>query len=364
MGLVLLGTFISLMQYGWTARQCFEYFRFYRHDTLLLKTWVIVVFVLETFHSILSMHICYSTLVTNFFSPQNLISGRSWSSSAYGITTGFVVIASQLYFIRRAWLCTYTPDLLVEHPNDFMGCGFRVLVIIAAISAVLFNLGTSIAASVISIVDMEQNGFVDRHLVWLSTLGNGSNVLADVLLTITLAVSLRRSRTGLERTDSLIDKIVLYAITTGLLTTVFNILSFIFALVLPQTYMFILFSMIATKLYATSMLAALNSRRALALHLGGRIPTSFELSPIDFRRRTSGDLLSLGVLRSGRACGSRPVLSDERDALAGPKTDSTRTATDDGASTPARTVAAGGRSWHDVEDAERRHRRAQDDDGG
>ncbi|EIW52851.1 uncharacterized protein TRAVEDRAFT_53283 [Trametes versicolor FP-101664 SS1] len=68
----------------------------------------------------------------------------------------------------------------------------------------------------------------------------GTAVLVDSLLTTTLVLALRQSRTVFKRTDSLITLLVMimYAVNTGLLTGIFSFLSLIFALVLPTNLIY------------------------------------------------------------------------------------------------------------------------------
>ncbi|EIW56546.1 uncharacterized protein TRAVEDRAFT_21682 [Trametes versicolor FP-101664 SS1] len=53
---------------------------------------------------------------------------------------------------------------------------------------------------------------------------------ADIQLTAVLIYVLRKNRTGLRRTDSIVDILVLYAISTGLLNCLVNVLDMAFVL--------------------------------------------------------------------------------------------------------------------------------------
>lgn len=56
------------------------------------------------------------------------------------------------------------------------------------------------------------------HVQWLICVTLGSNMVADVTITMSLCWFLRRSKTGFEKTDSILDKLFSYVINTGLLT--------------------------------------------------------------------------------------------------------------------------------------------------
>ncbi|KAI0649208.1 hypothetical protein C8Q79DRAFT_924527 [Trametes meyenii] len=85
----------------------------------------------------------------------------------------------------------------------------------------------------------------------------------DVLLCSALFILLFKSRTGTAGANRLINKLMLYTIHTGVLTSIFAILSMIMVLVLPRTSLFVMFYYIGARLYSVSLLATLNGREGL-----------------------------------------------------------------------------------------------------
>ncbi|KAI0763294.1 hypothetical protein BD413DRAFT_583345 [Trametes elegans] len=80
---------------------------------------------------------------------------------------------------------------------------------------------------------------------------------ADVLLTGGLIVVLQRSRTGFEKTDNLIDILILYAINTGMLIGLFNVLSLIMV-DFPHSFFLLHYQLVQLNMY-------FNARRPLCL---------------------------------------------------------------------------------------------------
>ncbi|KAI0665488.1 hypothetical protein C8Q78DRAFT_986430, partial [Trametes maxima] len=266
-GALLIGTFVGLIQYGWTAHQCYRYFRMYPADTWILKSLVTVVLVLETFHSALCMHICYYYLTTNYFNPLALQKGVWSINVSRQVCGGAVIFASQSFFLRRVYL---------------IGRRFRPLVAVAAV-LLLGELGKPALPTPFF------NRFIHPTLhnanqAWMNSAGVGMAVLADTLLTTALIFSLHRSRTGIRRTDSIIDLLIMYAINTGFIT---NLLSLIFALAMPNNLIYAGIVIVATKLYANSMMAVLNSRREIASQGSGFVhTTSYDMSALQRNYRT------------------------------------------------------------------------------
>ncbi|TFK91553.1 hypothetical protein K466DRAFT_595982 [Polyporus arcularius HHB13444] len=244
-GAVLLGTFFSLILYGMTLHQSYRYYRLYPKDRVWLKGVVSLTIVLETFHMALACHVCYFYLVTNYFNPAALLFG-SWSIKLLLICSGGIIIVAQSFFAWRVFL---------------VGPKYRLLVLVA-MSLLVGELAFFAAATIETFIIPTFRGF--EYLTWLISTGSAMAITADLLLTTVLITTLHRSRTGIKRTDSIIDVLILYAISTGLLTSIFNILSFLFTVLYTDNLIYVAFALIVTKLYANTLLVALNTRSALS----------------------------------------------------------------------------------------------------
>ncbi|KAI0749986.1 hypothetical protein C8Q80DRAFT_1269777 [Daedaleopsis nitida] len=244
-GAVLIGTYFGIMLYGLTLHQFYRYTRLSPNDSFFIKAVVYSVVAFETFHTVLCMHMGYWYLATNYFNPVALGNGV-WSVDMIPLSAASVIMASQLFFVRRVYM---------------FGSKYRWVVYLAGLLLVI-ELGLLAAATAEA---FHQGTFAKfEHVTWLISAGFGTAAVADVLLTTALIVTLRSSRTGWKRSDGVIEILILYAVTTGLLTTIFNILTFLFAIIYTDNLIYIGFDIVASKLYATSLLAALNSRHSIA----------------------------------------------------------------------------------------------------
>ncbi|KAL1939433.1 hypothetical protein VTO73DRAFT_9989 [Trametes versicolor] len=88
-------------------------------------------------------------------------------------------------------------------------------------------------------------------------------MVSDLLLTASLIHVLHCKRTGFKRTDTVIDILILYSINTGLLNGVFDLITAILAFAQPDKHLYGVFGIPGVKLYAITLLAALNSRRTI-----------------------------------------------------------------------------------------------------
>ncbi|KAI0351875.1 hypothetical protein OH77DRAFT_1429171 [Trametes cingulata] len=257
-GALFIGMCFGLMLYGLTVHQAFRYFRLYPSDTVLLKCFVAFALLLETIHSICSMHVIYHYLVTNYFKPAALVEDV-WSLRTLTWVSGLAIVLSQGFYARRVYM---------------IGQGWRFLVA-AAVTLIIIELGFVIAATA--------EGFIlatiiqYRRVAWLVSVVYGVTAPCDILLTGSLIWVLLKKRTGFKRTDALISVIILYTINTGLVTGIFSFLTFMCALIMPDNLIYIGISFFGAKLYVTSVLAVLNSRKSL----NDGIMNGFDCTSID-----------------------------------------------------------------------------------
>ncbi|KAF4563993.1 hypothetical protein EYR36_003242 [Pleurotus pulmonarius] len=109
-------------------------------------------------------------------------------------------------------------------------------------------------------------------LTWLL-----ASAIADVTITVSLAFSLSRRKTGISNTDDAVNRIIRLTIQTGLVTAIFAALDVIFFLALPRTTMHVhlvftvnhfadilgsnfIWDFALSKLYTNALLSTLNAR--------------------------------------------------------------------------------------------------------
>jgi len=131
-------------------------------------------------------------------------------------------------------------------------------------------------------------------LIWVTTLGLGSAAVADLLIAGSMVFLLKRARTGIPRTDSIITTLIIYAINTGLTTSIVAVICVVCFAFMPINFIWLSFFWILGKLYANSLLANLNARETL------RGP----------RSRQETVILPLSQMRSGP-----PIMSPPRSPI-------------------------------------------------
>ncbi|KAI0824335.1 hypothetical protein BC628DRAFT_427254 [Trametes gibbosa] len=219
----------------------------YAADRPLLKGLVFAVILAETFHTVLWIIVCYEYLVVNFANVAN-VAKTHWYMKTVFPATALTMLLCQLFYANRIYQ---------------VGPHWRYKLIAGV--AVLFmtmHLSWAMVATVKIYLAKDINQFASS--TWFVSVAYGHAVVADVIFATALVSVLRNSHTGFKRTDTVLDSLVKYTVTTGVLTTFFEILVFIFGLVYPDNYIYAAVTIPGVKLYSNSMLAMLNCRQALS----------------------------------------------------------------------------------------------------
>ncbi|KAI1784889.1 hypothetical protein LXA43DRAFT_173992 [Ganoderma leucocontextum] len=241
-GAALLGTFFALIMYGVLLHQTYNYFRAHSADSPWTKSYVVLILLLDTTHSVVIMALCYLKLVTHYFSILYLAI-MDWPLSLLTVLTAANVVACQSFFAYRVYRIGRKSRMVVWFCMVCQCAGFALCV---AVTVKAFETPMWTAFS--------------KYASWIS-IALGIAVFVDTILAGALVFVLHRSRTGVKSTNSLLDTLIAYAVTTGLLTDLFNLLGFVFALVTSQNLYYAAMNMLVTKVYTNSVMAALNFRK-------------------------------------------------------------------------------------------------------
>ncbi|KAI0636117.1 hypothetical protein C8Q77DRAFT_1155823 [Trametes polyzona] len=246
-GAYLIGTCISLALYGISLHQFYRYIRLHPTDTAFIRALVFIVMLLETAQVPMLMHTCYWALVTHFFDPL-VLSNDIWSVQISPTISGLITLTAQAFFARRV---------------SILGARYKVIAALAGVCLVTF-LGMTIAVTVLS-GKLHSLGNFGPSTEWLFSAGLWFATVADLLLSGSIIVALRRSRsTYVTRSqERKLDLFMIYVVNTGFLTGVFNAIPSILATTNPKTFTWAAASYVATRLYANTLFAVLNSRKLM-----------------------------------------------------------------------------------------------------
>jgi hypothetical protein len=85
--------------------------------------------------------------------------------------------------------------------------------------------------------------------------------VTDVFTAASLSYFLHKMRTGFKRSDTLINRLIIYSVNTGTLTSVFSAAVLATYNLMPTNFIYISLYFILCKLFANSCVGTLNTRR-------------------------------------------------------------------------------------------------------
>ncbi|KAI0049995.1 hypothetical protein FA95DRAFT_698784 [Auriscalpium vulgare] len=241
MGGLYIGILVAAALWGVTALQTWFYYREYTKDPWYLKLLVGVVFLLDTVHQVFISHTGYMYFVTHYFDPQYLAI-VPWSILAEVMVAGFVALLVQIFFVHRIYI--------LSEKNAYLTAG------VAALVCAQFGVTSAYCGKAFSMSTYAEIGTIKG----LSMGINGTTAASDLVIALVLCGLLHTSRTGFKNSDTLINKLIIFTMNTGLLTSIDAIFSLATIAALPDKFIYIGFFFALSRLYSNSLLATLNAR--------------------------------------------------------------------------------------------------------
>ncbi|KAG1719218.1 hypothetical protein EDB19DRAFT_727074 [Suillus lakei] len=238
----LCGALATMLLYGVICMQTFHYWQAYEHDRKILKCLVASIWILETVHTALSIYSIEFYLIMHFGDVTNL-EYAVWGMPASYVIGFIIAYAVNLCFIWR---------ILQLSQKRWIAVCFVILATIRC--------GFGLANCSLSFYYPMWKIF-RQHVFPTMVVGWVLSAVVDSTIAFTLCLYLRKRRTGMNKTDSILNRLLLYSVNTGAVTSFCAILVVVMFLGLPNNLAFVGFVQVQSKLYAISFLASLNTRK-------------------------------------------------------------------------------------------------------
>ncbi|OCH84100.1 hypothetical protein OBBRIDRAFT_891978 [Obba rivulosa] len=199
MGAILIGVFIAAALWGVSCAQVYFYYISYR-DPKRLQIIVLGSFLLDTLHQALVSHMIYTYLVTWYRDPTKL-EVQIWSLIAQVLVSASNAIVVQGFFIWRVWI---------------LG-GKRIVYVLPLALCAISEFGLSIAYFVKATSLHFLTETIDLQTLSLSV--NAMALATDIPIAFALIMLLYKSKSGLQKTDNVIQRLIIFAMTTGMVTS-------------------------------------------------------------------------------------------------------------------------------------------------
>ncbi|KAI6118003.1 hypothetical protein F5141DRAFT_1201521 [Pisolithus sp. B1] len=246
----LIGTCLASLLYGITCLQAFFYFQTYVDDRRGLKFTVALLLTLETIHVALSIWVVDSYLVANYTNPYALQSATWLTTTTFSV--GFIIdLVVYFYFTWRIWMFTSKLWIMI-----FM-VGWRVAMVIATHTSLVDSCRTCTNG----VLSSTWVSYLEREKILILT-GNTLFIIGDTFSASIMAWYLNKSRDHALRTNLLVNRLLVFAVATGGITVLVDIIALALTLAQPHSLAFTGAILVQTRLYANSLLVSLNLRNA------------------------------------------------------------------------------------------------------
>jgi len=108
---------------------------------------------------------------------------------------------------------------------------------------------------------------------------NALSTVVDVSIAVSLCYLLHKARTGFKRSDSIINKLIIFVVNTGMLTTFCAITTLVCLIASPHSLVYATFYFCIGRLYTNSFLATLNARKSLSNNIDDSNNIMMSMSP-------------------------------------------------------------------------------------
>ncbi|KAG2156215.1 hypothetical protein DEU56DRAFT_224899 [Suillus clintonianus] len=189
----------------------------------------------------------YTYLVTNFGTAAD-IEQVVWSLIVEVLFNGFTALVVQSFLTMRIYRLS----------NKSMIATVSVLSVLSLV------IGEFVLVVIYFAKAIKYTTFIElAELKSLSMSVNAVAAVGDILIAVYLCTLFQQFRIGFQRSDTVLNKLILFSISSGFLTSICAVMSFISITIWPDTFIYIAFYVCLGRLYCNSLLATLNARKGI-----------------------------------------------------------------------------------------------------
>ncbi|KAI1783043.1 hypothetical protein LXA43DRAFT_367052 [Ganoderma leucocontextum] len=274
-GIVFLAVTLSSIIYGVTCIQIFSYCRSARskQDPSILRYGVVALMLVDTFQQVLILHVGYYYLIIHFGDRNAPLTSLPWSVPTEALLLAISALLFNIFLTARLWRLSQ---------NVALSGLAAVLTITTAGTNMSFAIrGYGFDSLIFGLREVKPHGIAALCLA----------IVTECMLSATVACYLYKGRSGLQRHDDFLTKVIILTVTTGMLTTPFNIAALVTYVISDKSLTVLLFNFLLAKLYAHSFITTLNLRQYLHnLSVKAYEPESLAMSHLMFNTVASSFL--------------------------------------------------------------------------
>ncbi|OCH88916.1 hypothetical protein OBBRIDRAFT_836233 [Obba rivulosa] len=254
-GALFLAVPFASLVYGITVLQTYRYYSHYADDPLYVKIFVAVIAFFDTAQLAFVIYSAWWYLIPNYGNLAS-ISVIPFGISAEIAMTIALGILVQCFFASRVWLMSGRKliiPLIIHSPWGNSHSGFTT----PSECKELGNMYTILSSFSQCAAFAAFHAVISQRfaLQWSAAVGLACSMASDFAITGSQCYYLRKVRSGMTKTDKLIDVLIMYTVNTGLITSVVATSAIVLSTVFSTTFWLVIPFTLISKSYANSALA-------------------------------------------------------------------------------------------------------------
>ncbi|TDL19970.1 hypothetical protein BD410DRAFT_899928 [Rickenella mellea] len=243
-GAIVTGAFIACAFWGVHCVQCLYYFASYPKDKWYVKSWVSLLWALDTLHQTVLIGGIWTPLIERYGDFEFLLEESSLLTWQV-MVTAIIAFMAQVFFLYR--LFTFSKNLILKWSIPVF---LSPLVVWQVVGTGLF---VGRALSFTSTTELATLNKVEIGV-------NASSAAVDLIIAFGLSILLYVRRTGIRSTDRLIGRIIALSVNTGMWTAVFALLTVLLVVLRSKDIVYAITSFPLCALYCNTVMGNLNAR--------------------------------------------------------------------------------------------------------
>ncbi|KAI6008606.1 hypothetical protein EDC04DRAFT_876509 [Pisolithus marmoratus] len=238
LGPLLVSLVLSGTLYGCALVQTYVYYKLFPKDSWKFRILVASEMVLQTAHLAFLALGVWQTVMTGYaHHPQILRLSNTTGISV--VFSGPIAFSTQAFFVFRLYTFSRKKNLPIF-------CS--TLVVTQFVITLMVSIATVTAKG------------LSRSWQWFIVSGLLITICADTTIAVSMSYYLRVNKADFGRTSRVVDRMVLYIMATGIITSISALAAGVSFLITPTVYIWTGLFIMESGLYTNSLLAALNAR--------------------------------------------------------------------------------------------------------
>ncbi|KAH9966298.1 hypothetical protein BJV74DRAFT_285554 [Russula compacta] len=236
LGTILISVFMNTTLFGLVSQQFYTYWINGFKDPIHWKLFVIVQYLLVTFQCTLMWNFIYNVFVIDLCSPTS--NAGLWAGPLNSLCQVIIILLANLFLAVR--IHTLTKSRIQSGT-------------VVSLSTFAFIFG------MVTVVSTWRNSGSGYHQV-TSVIWHTAQAVAECFITFFLARALLNARSGVRRSDTVVNYLVRNVIQTGFLATVWAIAELVTWFLLPNIAAYRVFDITSGTIYTHALFETLLSR--------------------------------------------------------------------------------------------------------